>query len=59
MKSADVARYRMTGRGTPPARRSADDGAMSVQEFDNARRYSEYVARVQGVREPLIRIWRA
>lgn len=40
------------------ARRSLDDGPMSVEQAANARREAEYVARRNGVKEPLLQLWK-
>ncbi|MEC9483675.1 MAG: hypothetical protein UMU75_10210 [Halomonas sp.] len=41
------------------ARRNAeDDGPMSVEQAANARREAEYVARRNGVKEPLLQLWK-
>ena len=42
----------------PPARRTSNDGALSVSQAKNARRLAQYVARRQGIEAPLINIWR-
>lgn len=42
-----------------PARRTQHDAPLTAQQAMNARRYAEYVARRQGVKEPLIQIRRA
>lgn len=40
------------------ARRMEDDGPMSVEQVSNARREAEYVARRNGVKEPLLQLWK-
>jgi hypothetical protein len=42
-----------------PARRTSNDGALSVSQAKNARRLAQYVAKRQGIEAPLINIWRA
>ena|GEM_PF-5081354 len=68
MNSADIARHRLgigppivTGPKDPiiaPARRTQEDGPLTALQAANARRYSEYIARRQGVKEPLVQIRR-
>lgn len=43
---------------TPPARRTEQDKPMSVTELRNARRLADYIAKRQGVKEPLVQFWR-
>jgi len=69
VNSADIARHRL-GIGPPPiirrpdnaiiapARRTQEDGPLTALQAANARRYSEYIARRQGVKEPLVQIRR-
>lgn len=40
------------------ARRQEDDGPMSVEQAANARREAEYVARRNGIKEPLLQLWK-
>lgn len=61
MKSAEVARYRLgiNVASIPPARRGIDEAPLTVEQFSNAARRAEYAARVNGVKEPRLRLWRA
>ena len=33
---------------TPPARRSEEDGPLTIEQYENARRLSEYIQKRQG-----------
>jgi hypothetical protein len=46
-------------RRTAASRRSVEDKPMSVQDTLNARREANYVARRNGVKEPLLQLWEA
>lgn len=46
------------GRTLVTARRHEDDGPMSVEQAANARREAEYVARRNGIKEPLLQLWK-
>ncbi|MBZ9556920.1 MULTISPECIES: hypothetical protein [Modicisalibacter] len=39
-------------------RRDEDDGPMSLEQAANARREAEYIARRNGVKEPLLQLWK-
>lgn len=39
------------------SRREEDDGPMTVEQAANARREVEYLARRNGLKEPLLQIW--
>ncbi|WP_445157626.1 hypothetical protein [Halomonas sp. E14] len=68
-RTADIARLRL-GIGTvpiirgpdcpviAPARRKREDGPLTTQQADNARRYADYIARRQGIKAPLIRLFK-
>ncbi|EPC01545.1 hypothetical protein L861_16875 [Litchfieldella anticariensis FP35 = DSM 16096] len=53
-----VVRASWTGRTIITARREPDEGPMSVEQAANARREAEYVARRNGIKEPLLQIWK-
>lgn len=54
--TAEIARLRLgIGRATEIARRAVP---CSVADVSNARREAEYVARRNGVKEPLLQLWR-
>ena len=62
MQSADTARGRL-GIGMPSAfieqlKRERRAQPMSVQQSMNARREASYVAKRNGVKAPLLEIWR-
>lgn len=39
-------------------RREEDDGPMSLEQAANARREAEYIARRNGIKEPLLQLWK-
>ncbi|MBS9405235.1 hypothetical protein KG088_16585 [Halomonas sp. TRM85114] len=39
------------------SRRQPDDGPMTIEQTVNARREAEYVARRNGIKEPLLQLW--
>ncbi|QJQ96878.1 MULTISPECIES: hypothetical protein [Halomonadaceae] len=39
-------------------RRQEDDGPMSLAQIANARREVEYMARRNGIKQPLLQLWR-
>lgn len=47
-----------SGHTLATARRMEDDGPMSIEQISNARREAEYVARRNGVKEPLLQLWK-
>ncbi|MDW5376545.1 hypothetical protein R6258_06390 [Halomonas sp. HP20-15] len=47
-----------TGHTIATARRQDDEGPLSVEQAANARREAEYVARRNGVKEPLLQLWK-
>ena len=49
---------KLEGAIIAPARRTQEDGPLTALQAANARRYSEYIARRQGVKEPLVQIRR-
>lgn len=62
MNSADMARGRL-GVAVPRAfiealKRERRSQPMSVQQSMNARREASYVAKRNGVKEPLLELWR-
>lgn len=48
----------MSHSPTAPARRTAEHGPVDVRELKNARRLAIYIARRQGIAEPLLQLWR-
>ncbi|WP_043530401.1 hypothetical protein [Litchfieldella xinjiangensis] len=40
------------------SRREEDDGPMSTEQAANARREAEYVARRNGIKAPLLQLWK-
>lgn len=40
-------------------RRTLEQGPASLRDTDNAKRHAEYVARRNGIKAPLLQIWRA
>lgn len=60
----DLARFSlgngMTYRAEPTvaSARRHEDGPMSVEQWNNARREAEYVARRNGLKEPLLQLWK-
>ncbi|MEC9482284.1 MAG: hypothetical protein UMU75_03030 [Halomonas sp.] len=63
-RTADTARARLgvgTIYRTEPVvamTRRKDEGPMSVSQAANARREVEYVARRNGLKEPLLQLWK-
>ncbi|GGX98591.1 hypothetical protein GCM10007160_27680 [Litchfieldella qijiaojingensis] len=53
-----IGRTHWAGRTIITARREPDEGPMSVEQAANARREAEYVARRNGIKEPLLQIWK-
>ncbi|MEA3251748.1 MAG: hypothetical protein U9Q35_09300 [Pseudomonadota bacterium] len=47
-----------SGHTTATARRQDDEGPLSVEQAANARREAEYVARRNGIKEPLLQLWK-
>jgi len=47
-----------SGHTTATARRQDDEGPLSVKQAANARREAEYVARRNGIKEPLLQLWK-
>lgn len=52
-RTAGSARYRL---GIFARRK--EDGPMSVEQANNARRAAEYAARRSGIKEPLLQLWK-
>jgi len=46
------------GHTIATARRQDDEGPLSVEQAANARREAEYVARRNGIKEPLLQLWK-
>jgi len=42
----------------PAARRDSADKAMTAADISNAKREAEYVARRNGIKAPLLQLWR-
>lgn len=62
MTNAEIARHRLGVGPVNPShadliKREQRGEVMTVQQASNARRESEYVARRNGVKEPLVQIW--
>lgn len=53
-----IVRASWAGRTIVTARREPDEGPMSVEQAANARREAEYVARRNGIKEPLLQLWK-
>jgi hypothetical protein len=51
-------RTRSEGRAIAVAQRQPNDGPMSVTQAANARRDAEYLARRNGLKEPLLQLWK-
>ena len=47
-----------SGHAAATARRQDDEGPLSVEQAANARREAEYVARRNGIKEPLLQLWK-
>lgn len=47
-----------SGHTLATARRQDDEGPLSVEQAANARREAEYVARRNGIKEPLLQLWK-
>ncbi|WP_136066816.1 hypothetical protein [Modicisalibacter radicis] len=47
-----------SGHAIATARRLDDEGPLSVEQAANARREAEYVARRNGIKEPLLQLWK-
>lgn len=46
------------GRAIAVVQRQLDEGPMSVVQAANARRDAEYLARRNGLKEPLLQLWK-
>ncbi len=55
---SDIGRVYKTGHAIAAARRQDDEGPLSVEQAANARREAEYVARRNGIKEPLLQLWK-
>lgn len=52
-----IAAIHSAARTIATSRRDQDDGPMTVEQLANARREVEYLARRNGMKEPLLQIW--
>lgn len=41
-----------------PARRRPEDAPLTAEQAANARRYADYIAKRQGIKEPIIQLRR-
>ncbi|RTR06504.1 hypothetical protein [Halomonas nitroreducens] len=56
-RPSGIAAIHSAARTIASCRRDQDDGPMTVEQLANARREVEYLARRNGIKEPLLQIW--